>query len=263
VDREAVLADFNEQMRRNPAVDSGARVERADHVTRAVSTGTAIGWNGVLWTDLSDADADMAISAQLSRFAEIGEPWEWKHYSYDQPADLPQRLQQAGLVPAEPEALLIAEIADLDFLDTPPPAGVELVPVTDEAEALRVVRLHDAVFGGDHARTGAEILAGLAVQPQSVAAVLAMAGDTAICAGRVEFPPGRDFASLWGGGTLPEWRGRGVFRSLVAYRARQAQDRGYRYLQVDASPDSRPILKRLGFAELAMTTPFEHHGYAS
>ena len=186
MDREAVLADFNEQMRRNPAVDSGARVERADHVTRAVSTGTAIGWNGVLWTDLSDANADVAISAQLSRFAEIGEPWEWKHYSYDQPADLPQRLQQAGLVPAEPEALLIAEIADLDFLDTPPPAGVELVPVTDEAGAARVVRLHDAVFGGDHARTGAEVLAGLAVQPQSVAAVLAMAGDTAICAGRVK-----------------------------------------------------------------------------
>jgi GNAT superfamily N-acetyltransferase len=261
VDHEAVLADFNEQMRRNPAVDAGTRVEREDNLTRVVSTGT--GWNGIMWTDLRDADADAVISAQLSRFARIGEPWEWKYYSYDQPADLAERLQQAGLVPAEPEALLIAEIAGLDFLDTPPPAGVELVPVTDEAGAARVVRLHDAVFGGEHARIGAAILAGLAVQPQSVAAVLAMAGDNAICSGRVEFPPGREFASLWGGGTLPEWRGRGVFRSLVAYRARLARDRGYRYLQVDASPDSRPILKRLGFAELAMTTPFEHQGDAS
>jgi GNAT superfamily N-acetyltransferase len=72
----------------------------------------------------------------------------------------------------------------------------------------------------------------------------------------VEFHPGTEFASLWGGGTLPGWRGRGVFRSLVAYRAALAADRGLRYLQVDASPESRPILHRLGFVELATTTPF-------
>ena len=31
---------------------------------------------------------------------------------------------------------------------------------------------------------------------------------------------------------------------------------GLRYLQVDASADSRPILRRLGFVELAETTPY-------
>jgi GNAT superfamily N-acetyltransferase len=99
-------------------------------------------------------------------------------------------------------------------------------------------------------------LAGLRTEPRPVDAVLAVADGVPISAGRVEFPEGREFASIWGGGTLPAWRGRGVFRSLVAYRARLAMERGYRYLQVDASPDSRPILKRLGFAELAMTTPY-------
>jgi hypothetical protein len=49
-----------------------------------------------------------------------------------------------------------------------------------------------------------------------------------------------------------------VFRSLVAYRAALASARGVRYLQVDASPESRPILERLGFTELATTTPFLH-----
>ncbi|QYC42645.1 hypothetical protein Nocox_25210 [Nonomuraea coxensis DSM 45129] len=56
----------------------------------------------------------------------------------------------------------------------------------------------------------------------------------------------------------PEWRGRGVYRALVAYRARDALARGYRYLQVDASAESRPILARLGFAALATTTPYTH-----
>jgi GNAT superfamily N-acetyltransferase len=67
---------------------------------------------------------------------------------------------------------------------------------------------------------------------------------------------GTEFAGLFGGGTLPQWRGRGIYRALVAYRARLAAARGYRYLQVDASPASRPILERLGFACLALTTPY-------
>ena len=71
---------------------------------------------------------------------------------------------------------------------------------------------------------------------------------------------GTDFASLWGGGTLPEWRGRGIFRALVARRAALAAARGYRCLQVDALPTSEPILARLGFVRLATTTPYTHPG---
>ena len=61
---------------------------------------------------------------------------------------------------------------------------------------------------------------------------------------------------------LPAWRHRGVFRSLVADRAALASARGFRYLQVDASADSRPILQSLGFVVLATTTPFMHRGAA-
>jgi GNAT superfamily N-acetyltransferase len=256
VDRAAVLAKFNDQLRRNPAAEAGSRVERDEHVTRVICAGD--GWSGVVWSDLAALDpagADTVIAAEVRRFAGLGRSWEWKYYSYDQPADLPGRLAAAGLAAEPAETLLVAEIAQLD-LDVRPPAGVELVPVTGADGAAAVVRVHDEVFGGDHATVGAAITAALPAQPRPVQAVVAQAGGVAISAGRVDFPDGSDFASLWGGGTLPAWRGRGVFRSLVAYRARLAQERGYRYLQVDASPDSRPILRRLGFTELATTTPF-------
>ena len=65
------------------------------------------------------------------------------------------------------------------------------------------------------------------------------------------------FASLYGGATLPEWRSRGIYRALVAARARLAAARGVRYLLVDASDDSRPILERLGFVVIGTTTPFQ------
>ncbi|WP_050776729.1 hypothetical protein [Streptomyces sp. SPB074] len=50
--------------------------------------------------------------------------------------------------------------------------------------------------------------------------------------------------------------GRGLYRATVAARARIAAARGVRYLQVDASADSAPILRRLGFLELTTTTPY-------
>jgi GNAT superfamily N-acetyltransferase len=255
MDHAAVLADFTAQMRRDPVGWTGTRIEREEHLTRAVAEDG--GSNMVLWSDLSEAGADAAIEAEVSRFGGSGHGWEWKYYSYDQPADLPERLRKAGFVPAEAEALMVAEIAELD-LDTSSPDGVRLVKVSDEAGVAAVVRVHDEVFGGDHAAIGEHIQGALGLQPHPLEAVVAMAGDTAISSARVEFPERSDFAGLWGGGTLAAWRGRGVFRALVAYRGRLARERGYRYLQVDASPDSRPILRRLGFAELAMTTPFEY-----
>ena len=88
-----------------------------------------------------------------------------------------------------------------------------------------------------------------------MAIVVAMAGDEPVSSARVSFGAAADFAGLWGGGTLPQWRGRGIYRALVGYRARLAVARGYLYLQVDASPENRPILERLGFPCLAQTTP--------
>jgi GNAT superfamily N-acetyltransferase len=79
---------------------------------------------------------------------------------------------------------------------------------------------------------------------------------TPVAGGRVELHPGTDFASLWGGCTAEAWRGRGLFRAVVAHRAAFAATHGARYLQLDASPQSRPILERVGFVKLAETTPF-------
>lgn len=258
MDRTAVLAAFDRQIRRQPTADPPDRwVERDDRIVRCGGRG----WAGVTWSDLDELTADAEIAAQIERFADTYARWEWKHHSYDEPADLADRLVAAGFRREPAEALLVAEIADLT-LEVPAPAGVELRPVRDPAGVEALVSVHDQVFGEDHSSMGKTLLADLAAQPKRIAAVVAFAGDAPISAGRVELPAGTDFASLWGGGTVPDWRRRGVFRSLVAHRAAIASAAGFRYLQVDAMPDSRPILKRLGFVELATTTPFIYPGNA-
>jgi GNAT superfamily N-acetyltransferase len=256
VDQKAVLATFDEQIRRHvgpPGPDED--VEREDHVVRIISEA----WGGVTWSDLDPTTADTVIAAQVDRFAQLARPWEWKHSSNDQPVDLPERLVAAGLTAEPAETLMVTEIADLDVA-VPPPVGVQLTPVVDDRGIEAFVRLHADVFGGDHSAIGRTLLASLSQELPSHLAVIAWFEGTAVGAGRVELQPGTDFASIWGGGTLPEWRGRGVFHSVVAHRAALASARGFRYLQVDASPDSRPILRRLGFVELATTTPFVHTG---
>jgi GNAT superfamily N-acetyltransferase len=259
MDRQTVLAAFDEQIRRHPAAEAPAeRVERDAGVARFV--GGEDGRSAVTWSGLAGTTADAAIATTIDRFVRLGVgEWEWKHYSYDRPADLPRRLLAAGFTAEPAEALMVAEIEDLPR-DVPPPAGVELRAVTEPRGVDALVRVHDEVFGDDHAALGRDLLVRLARCPPTVAGIVAMAGDTPICAGRVEFHSGTEFASLWGGGTVRAWRGRGIFRSLVAYRAALASVRGFRYLQVDASPQSRPILERLGFVELATTTPFIHPG---
>jgi len=254
----ALLAAYEDQIRRRPETAGGSSVvERDAGIVRVMTADD--GWIGVTFSDLQPDTADDVIAAQVRRFAELDPlaEWEWKHYSHDHPVDLPKRLRRAGLIPGPSEALLVARIADLD-LDVRPPAGVELVAVHDQEGIDALVSVHDTVFGGDHSHMGRALAAQLFRDSPPVAAVLAVAGDLPVSSGRIEFTTGTDFASLWGGGTLPAWRGRGIFRALVAHRAALAADAGFEYLQVDASANSQPILRRLGFIDLATTTPFTY-----
>jgi GNAT superfamily N-acetyltransferase len=250
MDAAAVRAAYDEQVRRNArSRDDG--IEREGNVVREVRTE----WAGVTWSDLDEDTADAAIAAQIARFAARKGRWEWKLYSYDRPIDLPRRLHAAGLRPEPEESVLAAEIATLD-LEPALPAGTEIVEVRDEPSVRALVAFQDEVFGSTRPGMAEVVLAALARQPPEAAALMAVADGEPVAAGRLELPAGGEFAGLWGGCTHPDWRGRGLFRALVARRAALAAQRGYRWLHVDAVPASRPILLRLGFIELAKTTPW-------
>ncbi|MEV5875284.1 GNAT family N-acetyltransferase [Streptomyces sp. NPDC052101] len=254
MDHKAVLARYDRDMRENATPDGpDARIERAGAVVRQVAD--AEGWNGVLWSDLDPAGADRAIHEQVAYFTGLGRDFEWKLYGHDRPADLGARLTAAGFRAEPEETLLIGETGRL-ALDAAPPAGIRLVQATDPAGVDLVVDVHEKAFGTDGTRLRHRLLARLAAAPGTVVAVVALAGDEPVSAARMELVPGTLFAGLWGGGTVEGWRGRGIYRALVAHRAHVAAAHGYRYLQVDASPMSRPILERLGFHALSTTTPY-------
>lgn len=254
MDIDAVRAAFDAQIRRKAEADEpGAVIETDAGVLRWVAPGTQT--SCIVWSHLSADSADAAIQAQREYFAARGTPVEWKYYDYDQPADLPGRLVAAGFEAEDEELMLVAETASISHEILLPP-GVRLERVTDKAGLAAMNAVHDLAFDEPSPELAERLADQLREAPESLELVVAMAGDEPVSAARVEFVPGTDFAGLWGGGTVPAWRSKGIFRALVAYRAGLAAARGYRYLQVDAMPTSRPILQRLGFEAVARTTPY-------
>ncbi|GAA2251620.1 hypothetical protein GCM10010145_19110 [Streptomyces ruber] len=254
MDHAAVLALFDREVREGARPDGpGARVERAHGVVRRVGAGDD--WSAVLWSDLDGTTADEAIAAQVRYFAGLGQEFEWKLYGHDLPADLGERLEAAGFTAEPAETLMVADLEQV-ALDSEPPEGVRLLRVTDAAGVDLMAEVHARVFGRDTARMRRDLSGRLAAAPDTLVAVVALAGDRPVGAARLETVPGTRFAGLWGGGTVDGWRGRGLYRALVAHRARAAAALGHRYLQVDAMDTSRPVLERLGFRPLTTTTPY-------
>ena len=188
------------------------------------------GWSGVIWRP-----DDGEVEPLVARMRELSGHVEWKYYSHDGP-ELRERLLAAGLEPEDEETVVVAEAASI----APPPADVELRGATDEFNE------HAA---SDFGRSAHGI-------PDNSVAVVAMADGQPVSGGRVDFEDDVEFAGLFGGVTLPEYRRRGLYRATVAKRAELARERGYRWLYSDALPTSRPILERLGFVAITTTTPF-------
>jgi GNAT superfamily N-acetyltransferase len=187
------------------------------------------GWSAVLWPP-----ADGNIEPLIARMREQPGWVEWKYYSHDGP-ELREQLLSAGLEPDDEETVVVAETASIP----PPPEDLEL---REDLDAFK--ELSTRVFGRSYD-----------FGTDSVPVVAFVDGRPVSC-GRVDLDPGVEFAGLFGGVTLPEYRGRGLYKATVARRAELAREAGYRFLYVDALPTSRPILERLGFVRITTTTPF-------
>lgn len=204
---------------------------------------------------LDGAALDAFIVEQRDHFTALGRDVEWKYHGHDLPLDLPDRLRRAGFVPEDEETVMVGEAADLATAPESPDQ-VRLRAVTDRADLERIRVMQEAVWQADCSWLPDRLEREIAGPGDPCVVVVAEAGDEVVSAAWARFHDGTEFVSLWGGSTLAAWRGRGIYRALVAHRAQLAAERGFRYVQVDASADSRPILTRLGLLPATTTTPY-------
>ncbi len=208
----------------------------------------------IIYTNLSDDAADQAIREQIAYFEGIGQDFEWKWFDYDSPPDLAGRLAAHGFKLDDPEAIMVLPLAGVSpRLLAPPVARIERL--TDPARFDLPRRIEEAVWGSDHGPLMDELAGIQRATPEQISMYVARVDDTPAACAWAFFPPDSRFVSLWGGSTLPEYRGRGLYTALLATRLKEALDRGREFATVDAGPMSRPILEKQGFQVIGYSRP--------
>ena len=252
MDLDAVRGQLDRE-RRTLARDREV-VDILPHVTRL--RGADGSYHTVTFSSLAGDTADAVIEAELAHHRGLGVAFEWKVYAHDRPADLRERLARRGFAVGPQEAVLVLDLHD------PPPwvtegSRLEVVRVERPEQVELYRRAAEVVFRKDYAFTARQLLEGIAARSRQHVGYVAVVDGGPVGIGRLYSHPDSAFGGLYGGGTVPGFRGKGVYRAVVAARARDALVCGARYLLVDALPTSRPILERLGFVRLTDTWPCE------
>jgi GNAT superfamily N-acetyltransferase len=246
VNRDEVLALYD-RFERREVVPVGRRLERTPFLTREIDAPGRPSW--IAWSDLADADVDAVIAEEIAYWTALGQDVEWKLYAHDRPADLRERLLAAGFEADEEEALMALDLRQA-------PAWVEAdgghdVRAVDPESLDEVATVIAGVWPDELGRFLARYRDDGVAATERTRFFVAYDGAAPVAAGWTEASSAATpFLGLWAGAVLPSHRGRGLYRAVVAARARYARSCGYRFLTVDAGPMSRPILERLGFVHL-------------
>ena len=214
----------------------------------------------ISYADLGGADAQRIgelVDVAVEHFRALPETTsvEWKTRGHDHAPGLHEALISRGFIAQDPESIMIGEAALL-AQDVPLPERVEIRRARTEDDVWAMEEMQGTVFEDPEWRSRAETTLRRIREDDTVELWIAVDDGQVVSAGRLEPVAGTDFAGLWGGATLPQWRGRGIYRALTAQRARSALAMGKRFLQSDSAEFSRPILERSGLVKVSTTTPY-------
>lgn len=260
--RDRFLAAYDAQLRTEAEVRSARTVTRIGPLWLAAWERSCGFVTYRSLEGMDEAGVRALVGRALARFAADPdiEEVEWKTRAHDAAPGLAQALADAGFEAEPPESIMVGEAALL-AQDLALPDGVTLRRITAERDIRAMAEMESRVFHDDSYVARVPQLVDEARDGQDVELWVAEArlpdgGAQMVCAGRLEPVAGTDFAGLWGGGTLAEWRGRGIYRALTAARARSALARGKTLLNADCTEMSRPILERSGLVKVSETTPW-------
>ncbi len=253
MDNKQLLALFDVEMRLNPSPEGGI-LHKLPGLTMFESEPGSRNGGWVLYTHLTEETVDDSIHNMIEFFRKKRQPFEWKVYDHDQPPGLKDHLLAHGFVPEEREALAVLDMEEAPKVLWEPAENVQRVTTPSGIDTI--VAILEEVYQEPKEHIGILLKANLQANSAWLSIYLATADNIPAAGAWIRYYPERQFADLFGGATLPQFRKRGLYTSLVAARAQEARRRGCRFLTVDASPMSRPILEKFGFRVLLYSQPF-------
>lgn len=202
------------------------------------------GMNEVAQAVMDEDEADAVIDATLAQYAEHGIRFRWTVGPDSRPLDLPERLAARGMR-SERVAVMAGLLEDIE-VSGPPEVAIEPVDERNCDEFAAVLAQGWSMAPGPLAAFQRVVLAD--PHDRHHAFIARVDGRPVGGANYVVF--GRS-AYFMGAVVLPEWRGRGAYRSLIAARLQHAARRGVELITIQArASTSAPILAQLGFVTL-------------
>ncbi|ATP39925.1 GNAT family N-acetyltransferase [Solibacillus sp. R5-41] len=247
MDKNELISRFHKELRYESLIQGYIR-EETEHVVRHISMFDEKGF--IIASNVNVGNAREIIRNELNYFSNCKQDFEWKVYSYDKPDSLKDILDQEGFKIDNPEALMVMKLDDRHpFLSNSPFLSVK--EITDEQGIQDIVVLEDTIWNESHAELGERLWRDKQNNPDSLYLYGIYENGQLVSAAWMYLETNSSFASLWGGSTLPLFRGKGYYTKLLTVRAQKAYEKGHPFLTVDASPMSRPILEKHCFCCLA------------
>jgi len=267
-DIDTFLAAYDEQLRGDAEASSATDVERCGPLYLI----TLAGGRGLVtyrpFTTTHDELAALVCSAVDYFRAVPGlTSVKWKTRGHDIMPGLYKSLLHNGFRDGGTESIMIGR-PELLLAEDTAPSGVTLRRITSAADVRATRAMVDSVFGARGEPSEASVQQELARLHDGTGRQVWVAeadidyvtsdnvAQHIVGSGRLEPVSGTDFAGIWGGAVVPEWRHRGIYRALTAARAGAALEQGKTLIQSDSTEYSRPILERSGLIKVSTTTPY-------
>ena len=245
--------------------DKDTRIRRMHPEARREITGDVVrhirpspGMNIVSFTFANDANLERVIEEQLDFFTPLNQPLTWKVYGHDRLPRLEGKLAAQNFTGDEDPAAVML----FDMRNTPLRSvnlhGIEIRQIKERKGLKDIVHVLDKVYGGKNDWVYDRMGMHLEI-PQYLSVYAAYVEDEPASIAWTYFPHGQ-FAGLFGGTTLAEHRGNGLYTSLLHKRLEEICQRGYAYAVVEAGSMSKPIVTRHGFQHLTTVYDYEWQG---
>lgn len=193
--------------------------------------------NEVVRSETWPAGVDPTIDQVCAEYAGLGVPFKWCVFPWAAPEDLPERLRARGSVHWWARGMSIATGP------APPLVRIHVEPVTARlGDAFATV--YAAVWGGTETQARSTLASALASPSRAFFLASAQGRPIGIAGTLV----GQGSAYLTSAGVLPDARGQGAYRAMVAFRLDALSRAGIPFAVTHArEQSSAPILERLGF----------------
>lgn len=251
-----LLTLYDETMRRNASVAGCTRESTAQSSRYSTVSGSL---RYVMWHQFSEYESNRCIADEINAATGNVKALMWKVYGHDAPLSLGERLLAHGFTDHDPCVLMAAPVACVlaALGDAPDQINVRQLCEANELDAYQEIwdcvwpTAPNARYVNDYRRLATNRDPGVAF----------FAGfsnsDEPVTSGYLFHAPGSPFALLCGGATKATWRNQHAYSAMLSARAKCGLERGASHLAVEASPQSRPILERLGFERLSTLLFYE------